>query len=78
MQTLSAEFVSSAAESSRERERFEDVLRVAEDQASVIIKNASVQAERLLQAAREEIAAQRAGAQADIETLRAQAATDGP
>jgi len=76
VQTLSAEFVSSAAESSRERERFEDVLRVAEDQASVIIKNASVQAERLLQAAREEIAAQRAGAQADIETLRAQAATD--
>ncbi|EXJ53094.1 DivIVA domain-containing protein [Microbacterium sp. MRS-1] len=75
VQTLSAEFVSSAAESSHERERFEDVLRVAEDQASVIIKNASVQAERLLQAAREEITAQRAGAQADIETLRAQAAT---
>lgn len=76
VQTLSAEFVSSAAESSHERERFEDVLRVAEDQASVIIKNASVQAERLLQAAREEIAAQRAAAHADIETVRAQAATD--
>lgn len=76
VQTLSAEFVNSAEESSRERERFEDVLRVAEDQASVIIKNASVQAERLLQAAREEIAAQRAAAQADVETLRTQAATD--
>lgn len=76
VQTLTADFISSTEESSRERERFEDVLRVAEDQASVIIKNASAQAERLLQAARAEIVAQRASAQADIETLRSQASTD--
>ncbi len=74
--TLSAELVGAADESSKGRERFEEVLRVAEDQASVIIKNASVQADRLLEAAREEITTRRAQAQTDADTLRAQAETD--
>lgn len=76
VQTLSDELVNAADESSKGRERFEEVLRVAEEQASVIIKNASVQADRLLESAREEIAAQRASAQADAETIRSQADSD--
>ena len=76
VQTLTDELVNAADESTKGRERFEEVLRVAEDQASVIIKNASVQADRLLEAARDEIAAQRAAAQADADTLRSQAETD--
>lgn len=76
IQTLSDELVNAADESTKGRERFEEVLRVAEDQASVIIKNASVQADRLMEAAREEIAAQRAAAQADADALRSQAETD--
>ncbi len=74
--TLSSELMNAADESSKGRERFEEVLRVAEEQASVIIKNASVQADRLLEATREEIASQRAAAQADAETVRSQAETD--
>ena len=76
VQTLSDELVNAADESTKGRERFEEVLRVAEEQASVIIKNASVQADRLLEAAREEISAQRAAAQADADALRQQAETD--
>ena len=49
VQTLTDELVNAADESSKGRERFEEVLRVAEEQASVIIKNASVQADRLLE-----------------------------
>jgi DivIVA domain-containing protein len=45
VQTLTDELVNAEGESSKGRERFEEVLRVAEEQASVIIKNASVQAE---------------------------------
>ncbi|WP_431804545.1 DivIVA domain-containing protein [Microbacterium sp. bgisy203] len=76
VQTLSDELVNAADESSKGRERFEEVLRVAEEQASVIIKNASVQADRLLEAARDEIASQRAAAQADADALKQQAETD--
>lgn len=76
VQTLSDELLNAADESSKGRERFEEVLRVAEDQASVIIKNASVQADRLLEAARDEIASQRAAAQADADALRSQAESD--
>lgn len=76
VQTLSDELVNASDESSKGRERFEEVLRVAEEQASVIIKNASVQADRLLEATREEIASQRAAAKADADALRQQAETD--
>ncbi|WP_447944115.1 DivIVA domain-containing protein [Microbacterium aurum] len=74
--TLSDELVNAADESTKGRERFEEVLRVAEEQASVIIKNASVQADRLLEAAREEIATRRAQAQADADVLLSQAESD--
>src|SRR5690606_18225876 len=47
------------------REQFEAILRVAEEQANVLIQNAAVQADRLMAAAREEVAAQRAEADAD-------------
>ena len=76
VQTLSDELLNAADESSKGRERFEEVLRVAEEQASVIIKNASVQADRLLESARDEIAAQRAQAQADADLVRSQADSD--
>lgn len=76
VQTLTDELVNAEGESSKGRERFEEVLRVAEEQASVIIKNASVQADRLMEAARDEIAAQRASAQADADAVRQQADTD--
>jgi len=76
VQTLTDELVNAADESTKGRERFEEVLRVAEDQASVIIKNASVQADRLLEAARDEIASQRAQAQADADLVRSQADSD--
>ncbi len=71
--TLTEEFASGE---SANHQRFEEVLRVAEEQASVIIKNASVQADRLLEAAREEAASQRAQGQADADAVRSQAATD--
>lgn len=74
--TLSDELVNAADESTKGRERFEEVLRVAEEQASVIIKNASVQADRLLEAAREEIATRRAQTQADADVLLSQAESD--
>ncbi|QCQ17938.1 cell division initiation protein [Microbacterium sp. RG1] len=58
------------------RDQFEAVLRVAEEQASLIVQNAAAQAERLLEAAREEVATQRAQAQADISRIQAQAQHD--
>lgn len=58
------------------REQFEAVLRVAEEQASLIIQNAAAQAERLLEASREEAGTQRAELQADIARITAQAQHD--
>jgi len=58
------------------RLQFEAVLRVAEEQASVLIQNAAVQAERLLEAAREEAEAQRAELEADVARITAQAQHD--
>ena len=58
------------------REQFEAILRVAEEQANVLIQNAAVQADRLMAAAREEVAAQRAEAQADADRIIAQAQHD--
>ncbi|MBS1906568.1 MAG: cell division initiation protein [Actinobacteria bacterium] len=58
------------------RSQFETVLRVAEEQASVLIQNAAVQAERLLDAARDEAAATRAELDADVARIKAQAERD--
>lgn len=58
------------------RQQFEAILRVAEEQANVLIQNAAVQADRLMAAAREEVAAQRAEAQADAERITSQAQRD--
>ncbi len=58
------------------REKFEAVLRVAEEQASTLIQNATIQAERLLEAARDESASQRADAKAEAARIVAQAQHD--
>ncbi|QMU96673.1 DivIVA domain-containing protein [Microbacterium esteraromaticum] len=58
------------------RQQFEAVLRVAEEQASVLIHNAATQAERLLEAAREEAEAKRAEVAADVARITAQAQHD--
>lgn len=58
------------------RPQFEEILRVAEDQASLIIRNASIQGDRLLEAAREEIAARRKDVQAEAEAILSQAQHD--
>lgn len=58
------------------RQQFEAVLRVAEEQASVLIHNAATQAERLLQAAREEADGKRTELAADVARITAQAQQD--
>lgn len=58
------------------RQQFEAVLRVAEEQASVLIHNAATQADRLLEAAREEAEAKRAELEADVARITAQAQHD--
>ncbi|WP_323741002.1 cell division initiation protein [Microbacterium abyssi] len=58
------------------RLQFEAVLRVAEEQASVLIQNAAVQAERLLEAAREEADGRRAELAAEVDRVTAQAQHD--
>lgn len=58
------------------RLQFEAVLRVAEEQASVLIQNAAVQAERLLEAARDEAEARRAELAAEVDRLTTQAQND--
>ncbi len=55
------------------RLQFEAVLRVAEEQANVLIQNAAIQAERLLDAAREEVTLQRATLDADVARITTQA-----
>lgn len=79
--TLTSEIVEGAAAAGDEdapqtRQQFEAVLRVAEEQANVLIQNAAVQADRLMAAAREEVAAQRAEAEADAVRIREQAQHD--
>jgi len=58
------------------REQFEAILRVAEEQANVLIQNAAVQADRLMAAAREEVTTQRAEADDDVARIIAQAQHD--
>ncbi|MDQ1130418.1 cell division initiation protein [Microbacterium sp. SORGH_AS_0888] len=77
---LSAQLVDAPAREDGEepasRQQFEAVLRVAEEQANVLIQNAAVQAERLLEAAREEAATRRAEVDADVARIASQAQHD--
>jgi DivIVA domain-containing protein len=75
VQALGEELVEGAAETGS-RPQFEEILRVAEDQASLIIRNASVQADRLLEAAREEILNRRKEVHVEAEAIIAQAGVD--
>ena len=77
--TLTSELVDAPQPDGQEapsRQQFEAILRVAEEQANVLIQNAAVQADRLMTSAREEVTAQRAEAQADAERITAQAQRD--
>ncbi|QAY60177.1 DivIVA domain-containing protein [Microbacterium protaetiae] len=71
LQTLTEELTGEG--DSPNRKHFEEILRVAEEQASTLIKNASVQGDRLLEAAREEIDNRRTLAQQEAEAIIAQA-----
>jgi len=75
VQALTDELVGATTESPN-RQKFEEVLRVAEDQASLLIRNASVQGDRLLEAAREEIANRRTTAVTEAEAIVSQAQHD--
>lgn len=77
--TLTTELVDAPqpdGEDAPTRQQFEAILRVAEEQANVLIQNAAVQADRLMAAAREEVAAQRAEADADAARIISQAQRD--
>ena len=77
--TLTSELVDSPqpdGEEAPSRQQFEAILRVAEEQANVLIQNAAVQADRLMTSAREEVTAQRAEAAADAERITDQAQRD--
>lgn len=71
LQTLTEELTGEG--DSPNRKHFEEILRVAEEQASTLIKNASVQGDRLLEASREEIDNRRSQAQQEAEAIIAQA-----
>ncbi|SIT87350.1 DivIVA domain-containing protein [Microbacterium sp. RU33B] len=70
------EELSGASTETANRHQFDEVLRVAEEQGSLIIKNATVQADRLLEAAREEILNRRKEAQAEADSITARAQHD--
>ncbi|MCK8467164.1 cell division initiation protein [Microbacterium sp. KSW4-16] len=77
--TLTSELVDTPqpdGEEAPSRQQFEAILRVAEEQANVLIQNAAVQADRLMTSAREEVTAQRAEAEADAERIKEQAQRD--
>ncbi|MFS6531477.1 cell division initiation protein [Microbacterium aurugineum] len=77
--TLTSELVDTPqpdGEEAPSRQQFEAILRVAEEQANVLIQNAAVQADRLMTSAREEVTAQRAEAEADAERIKDQAQRD--
>jgi hypothetical protein len=75
VETLTEELVGGGGDSAS-RPQFEEILRVAEEQASVLVRNASVQGERLLEAAREEVLNRRKEAQAEAESIISQAQHD--
>ena len=77
--TLTSELVDAPqpdGEEAPSRQQFEAILRVAEEQANVLIQNAAVQADRLMTSAREEVTTQRAEAAADAERITDQAQRD--
>ena len=77
--TLTSELVDAPAPDGEEapsRQQFEAILRVAEEQANVLIQNAAVQADRLMAAAREQVETQRAEAEADAARIISQAERD--
>jgi hypothetical protein len=78
VQMLTDELVGAGAAGGGEgnRHQFEEILRVAEEQAGTLIRNASVQGDRLLEAAREEIAARRKEVQVEAEAILQQAQHD--
>lgn len=75
IQTLTEELVAAPSDEGA-RPQFDEVLRVAEDQANSIIHNATLHGDRLLQGARDEAAKMRAEAQADADAIRQQAQLD--
>jgi DivIVA domain-containing protein len=70
------EELTGSPEGTPSRHQFEEVLRVAEDQAGVLLRNATDQGERLLVAAREEVQNRRKEAQAEAEAIVSQAQHD--
>ena len=77
--TLTSELVDAPTPDGKEapsRQQFEAILRVAEEQANVLIQNAAIQADRLMAGAREEVATQRTEAEEDAERITAQAQRD--
>jgi chromosome segregation ATPase len=70
------EELADAPEGAPSRHKFEEVLRVAEDQAGVLLRNATDQGDRLLTAAREEIENRRKEAQAEAEAITSRAQHD--
>ena len=80
IQALSAQMLEGSGEGEGDqlatRAHFESVLKVAEEQANVLLQNASTQAKRLLDAARAEVAAQKARSEEDIARLTQQAQHD--
>jgi hypothetical protein len=74
---LSEKFVAQAdADPGQERQQFEAILRVAEEQAAVLVQNAVAQADRLLVSAQDEAAALREEAVAEQARLRTEAQHD--
>ncbi|MCW4459745.1 cell division initiation protein [Microbacterium sp. MPKO10] len=84
VQTLSAELMERPATEDgdededpvQSRQQFEAVLKVAEEQANAIIQNATIQAERLLSAARDQENSRRAELDADVARITQQAEHD--
>jgi len=74
-QALTEELLEGSPET-QSRPQFEEILRVAEEQASLVIRNASVQGDRLLEAAREEILNRRKEVQVEAESILSQAQHD--
>lgn len=75
VQTLTEELMG-ASEDTPNRPQFEEVLRVAEDQAGVLLRNATLHGERILEASREEGEKRVKDAQNEADTIVLQAQHD--
>jgi cell division septum initiation protein DivIVA len=74
-QALSEELVEAKDDAPGDK-RFEEILRVAEEQASLLIRNATVQGERLLASANTEIQNRRRDAEAEAQAIISAAQSD--